>query len=183
MFAKEPSGYSLVRTTVDDMLANRQRLIKSNISEVIHTNRSGGLDGINLRVHTPSGTTIINHSFESQSVVTQVDYLSCSRRLLTPNICTILSDIPSRGLCSRGKAGHLIRSGSQCPDICIDGITRSKVSILGSKLVELIISECLLLKCGVFPTGVVSMLETKAGLPSVKPEPLTSLTDCQRCEP
>lgn len=146
MFAKDPSGYSLVRTTAGNIFSERK---KGKIGERAHTDRPGSLDCIDLRVHTPSGTTIIYHSFESQCVVTQIEYLGCRRCFLSANICTIFGDIPCRGLCSGGKTGHLVRTWSQCPDVCIHGIARSKISILGSKLVDMIISECHVSKCDV----------------------------------
>lgn len=129
-------------------VSNQKRMTLSNISDVVHTDRSCSLDCIDLHVHAPSSTTIINHSFKSQRVVTQINYIGSRCGLLSADICTILGDIPCRGLCSRGKTGHLLCSWSKCPDIRIHGIARRKISILGSKLVGTWVSVCWVLKCG-----------------------------------
>ena len=178
MFAKDPSGYSLVRTTMKSMSA--KKIIKMN--EIVHTYRSSSLNCIDLRVNTPSSTAIVYHSLKSQCVIAQVNYLGRRCRLLSANICSIFCDIPCCSLCPGSEARHLFGSRAKCPDNCVHGIARSKVSILGSKLANRI-SQYYVLNCNIGLTGVVSMLERKAGLPSVSPEPLTSLTDCQRCEP
>lgn len=88
MLANEPSGYSLVSTTVKADTALATRVLQSFTANRL-TERPRGLDGVNLSIQTPAGTAEVNHGLECQGIILEVDNMRCSSRFLPADIGTL----------------------------------------------------------------------------------------------